>query len=117
MQAFLIFALQVFIGLLFFYFFESHKYIVKGLFRWQKWKAENLATFVWSFGIACFIILVMTLDPKSAEFAFKFIGINFAEYGDNFTLSGVVAGLLVGYATKRTMKPKREIKDPGEGAE
>jgi hypothetical protein len=108
MATFLIFFLQVFFGLLFFHFFEAHKYLGKS-FDWTLWKEENLSTFVWSFGLAAFVCVLMTIDKNSTDFVMKFLGIDMAaEYGEAFTLSGSILGLLIGYATKRIRKPKIE---------
>lgn len=101
--------LQIILGLVFFWAFEAHKYIINGSFRFSKWKSENLAKFVWTLIVCVFVMAIMIVDPASIGFVFKSMGIDLqSELGNGeFSLSGVVIGILISYVTQRLLKKKK----------
>jgi len=98
--------LQTYLGLTFFWVFEAHKYIGKG-FDFQKWKDDNLAMSVWSLAICMLASLMFFIDPQNASYALKFMGMNVPEALEDFSMTGVILGILVGYITKRLLKEKK----------
>ncbi len=98
--------LQTYLGNIFFWVFETHKYIGK-TFDWRKWKDENLAMMVWSLAISMLIAIMFFIDPQNAAYALKFMGLNVPEALSQFSMTGVILGLLIGYITKRILKKKR----------
>jgi len=102
--------LQIILGLVFFWAFEAHKYIINGSFRFSKWKSENLAKFVWTLIVCVFVMAIMIVDPASIGFVFKSMGIDLqSELGNGeFSLSGVVIGILISYVTQRLLKKKKD---------
>lgn len=96
---------SLYVGLLFFWAFESHKYILKGKFDFKLWREQNLAMFIWSFVMCSLCIFVLYLGGEDAtRFVFKFMGINM-DIAQEFNGSGIMMGIIVGYATRRLTKP------------
>jgi len=99
--------LQTYLGNLIFWVFEAHKYIIKG-FDWAKWKEENLAMFVWGLTICLLIALSAFIDPNNATYFLGFVGLDVTKALGDFTMTGVILGLLIGYVTKRLIKKKKD---------
>ena len=94
---------QIFLGIIFFWVFDAHKYIGKS-FDWRKWKDKNLVLFVWSLIICTLFALILTVDESSASYVMAFMNIN---VDDSFSYSGVITGIMIGYATRRIGGPKK----------
>lgn len=114
----LLLMLQVILGILFFWAFESHKYWAN--FSLRKWKADNLGLFVWSLVICLFFGAFLAIDPNTSAWVLeRFVGVN-AEQTEGMNGSGIITGILLGYATKRIGKGKKqgeEVADKDGGIE
>jgi hypothetical protein len=106
---FIYLVLQVYLGLVFFWVYEAHKYIISGAFDFAKWKIENMAIFIWTATLCAFLSTILYIEPGNVGYVLKLMGLNLAEQleGGTFTLSGVLLGILVGYATRRLIKAKK----------
>lgn len=101
---FLILLAQVYLGLVFFFFIKSARYVASGTFDFVHWKSENLSKVIWSMVGVTLLGLIYFIDPKALGFVLKFVGYDL-EAG--LQMTGVILGIIFGMATREIMKRKK----------
>lgn len=100
---------QVYLGLLFFFFIKSARYVVKGTFDFSKWRKENLAKVIYAYVGATLLGLIYFIDPASITFVLKYVGY---EMEGGMQLTGVMIGLIFGFAVREIMKREAKYTPP-----
>lgn len=104
--------MQVALGLLFYWVFEAHAYVLDGTFSFKVWKEKNLSAFIWSFVVVMLLGLISFVDVQGTNYALTFMGYNLEQGG----VSGVFLGIAFGTVVKRLQKNAklRKAKDQAE---
>ena len=107
-MALLLLLAQVYLGLIFFFFIKSARYIGPK-FDFKKWKKENLVSLLWAAIGAFLLSLIYFVDPKAMSFVLKYVGYDLES---GMQLTGVGLGMIFGFATRELMKRKAEKPAP-----
>jgi hypothetical protein len=105
---FIILILLTYLGVIAFWLFWAHKYFGKS-FSWAKWKRDNLMQFFWSMAVCSVMATILAFDAQAVTFILKFMGLSISEFGEEFNISGVILGFLIGVITKQLKSKKKNV--------
>ena len=104
--------LQLLIGLVFYFVVDAGQYLKPKTFSFQKWKNENLMTFVWGASIILLMFLVTIVGGEDVlNRVTSLVGISIEDvenHQDNAIILGVMIGFFIKKASKLTPKSSKE---------
>lgn len=96
----------IYLGVIFAFVWKARTYIQHGLFSFPTWWKENKMRSLWAVIFATIVGAVLTFYPDAVD-AFEFIGFNMES--DSGSLSEILIGLFVTYATYSSTKDKENV--------
>lgn len=98
--------LGIYLGVLFAFVWKARAHIQHGYFSPSIWWSENKMRFTWAVVFAAIVSAVINFYPDAVD-VFEFIGFNMSS--ENGSLSEILIGLFVTYATYSNSTDKQKL--------